>query len=340
MSAIDAFTMKQATYEQMHTGAWARWVDGFTSSLRGEQPGTLGMSGFNEQADAFSRDCVSTLNLAETFYVAPAMNALVTAAAESWEHDETVEPEDFPTDHGWLYIPAGGIASIDVRGNTYQTSGLTWARRGGTVRVVLWADKRYDPPHMKSQPGWDTLPQMTPWHIVDLTLRETLPTAIQMGRVLPPEVSQAIQWFDTGDGRYGMAFPQGWTAEEMEPRVGPDPILGWLVSALRIMQQPLASVKPAGLPAPVRKGWKQAPFRVRNTKITVIDFRRRVGEFESGSGREYSHRFLRRGHWRRQWIGSEKDGSRRQARIWIHATVVGPEDKPLVLREHVNALSR
>jgi len=338
MTAIDAFTMKQATFEGLHTGAWARWVDSFTASLRGEVPGTLGASGFVEQADEFSRDLVTTLSLAETFYVSPAMNALVTAAAEGWEGDETVEAEDFPTDHGWLFIP-GGIANIDVRGRMYTTSALTWARRGGEVRVTFWADKRNDPPSEHSNPGWQALPQMTPWHLTTVHLGRPLPTALRFGRTLPPEVSEKIQWIEH-EGGYAMTFPQGWTAEEMTPTMGPDPTIAWLVSTLRIMQQPLARVEREGLPAGVRKNLSKMPKRVKNTRVTVIDFRRRVGEREHGEGREFSHRFLRRGHWRRQWMGSEKDGTRRQARIWIHPTVVGPEDKPLILRDHVNALTR
>jgi len=338
MGAVDAFTMKQATYEGMHTGAWARWADGFTASLRGEAPGTLGASGFTQQADAFSRDLVTTLSLAETFYVSPDMNTLVTAAAEGWEADETVEAEDFLVDHGWVYIP-GGIANIDVRGRLYTTSALTWARRGAEVRVTFWADKHNDSPQEREHPAWQVLPQMTPWHLTTVHLGQPLPSALRFGRTLPPEVSDQIVWMETEHG-YAMSFPQGWSAEEMQPRTGPDPTVAWLVSTLRIMQQPLASVKGAGLPAGVRKGWKANPVRVKNTKITVIDFRRRVGEFESGTGREFTHRFLRRGHWRKQWMGSEKDGTRRQARIWINPTVVGPADKPLVLREHVNALTR
>ena len=339
MGAVDAFLMKAATYQNMSTSAWASYAAGFTRSLRGEDgTGALASRTFEQSADEFSKACASVLSLAETFYVAPQMNALVSAAAEDWQDDETVEADDFPTDHGWLFIP-GGIASIDVRGSLYRTSALTWARRGAVVDVVLWADKTHDPPHLREKAHWERMPQMTPWHVCHLTLGQTLPVAMRLGKVLPPEVSQQVQWIDTPQG-FAMSFPQGWTAEEMQPRFGPDPVLAWLVTTLRIMQQPLADVERVGLPVGVRKALTRHPRRVKNTHVTIIDFRRRLSDFEPGSGREYSHRFLRRGHWRRQWIGSERDGSRRQARVWIHATVVGPADKPLMLREHVNALTR
>ena len=39
--------------------------------------------------------------------------------------------------------------------------------------------------------------------------------------------------------------------------------------------------------------------------MTVIDFRRREGDSEAHGEQEYSHRFLRRGHWQRQPYGRE-----------------------------------
>lgn len=338
MPALDAFTMKADTFHAMTSQAWLRFVDGFTASLRGEMPGTLGASGFVEQADEFSRDCAQTLSLAETFYVSPNMNALVSAAAESWPADEVVTEDDFPTDVGWLYIP-GGITSIDVRGSLYTTSAMTWRRRGNEVRVVLWANKHDDPPHMRNHESWPSMPTMTPWHITSLTIGGTLPIAIRMGKVLPPEVSQQMHWVNGPNGQTMLSFPQGWTAEEMQPHEGPDPSMAWLVTVLRIMQQPLASVERQGLPAGVRKALMKHPKRMKNTAVTVIDFRRREVDHEEGTGREYSHRFLRRGHWRRQPYKRD-DGTWDRRRIWIHPTIVGDPDKPLILREHVNALTR
>lgn len=338
MTAVDAFHMKSAAFAALRTSEWADWAAGFTASMRGEASGTRRIDGFTKSANEFSQSLATVLSLAETFYVSPTMNALVSAAAEGWEHDEVVTEDDFPTDTGWLYIP-GGITDIDIRGSLYTTSALTWQRRGHVVEVVLWADKRHDPPALREHPSWVTIPQMTPWHITRLTIDEALPTALRMGKLLPPEVSQKVEWITGPDGQQALAFPQGWTAEEMQPRLGPDPTLAWLVSVLRIMQQPLASVERKGLPAALRKRLMRHPHRVKNTAITVIDFRRRTTDFEPGSGREYSHRFLRRGHWRRQPYKRE-DGTWDRRRIWIHPTVVGDPDKPLILRNHVNALTR
>ena len=339
MTAIDAFTMKQTAFAAMHTPWWVnQFAPNMTASMRGEVPETLGYKGFTWTAEEFTSRLSRSLMLAETFYVAPQMNALVTAAADGWVEDEVVVEEDFPVDFGWLWIP-GGISTIDVRGLAYVTSALSWSRRGDVVEVVLWADKRHDRPDVRENPGWADLPQLTPWHMARMPLDRPLPTALQMGTVVPPEVAEQMHWVKGPDGHQALVFPQGWTAEQLQPKVAPDRILAWLVSALRIMQQPLASIERKGLPANVRKALKRAPHRVRQTHITVIDFRRRLSDFEPGSAREYSHRFLRRGHWRRQPYKRD-DGTWDRRRIWIHPTIVGDPDKPLILREHVNALTR
>jgi hypothetical protein len=93
------------------------------------------------------------------------------------------------------------------------------------------------------------------------------------------------------------------------------------------------------MPANMRKSLMRHPIRLKQKAVTVIDFRRRKGDFEHVGEREYSHRFLRRGHWRRQNYKRE-DGEWERRRIWIHSTIVGDPSKPLILRDHVNALTR
>lgn len=338
MPALDAFHTKQGVFESLHTAWWPRFAENFTASMRGEVKGQMGIHpGFAATGDTFTSGLRQSLSLAENFYVAPTMNALVTAAADAWEADETVEEEDFPTDAGWLWIP-GGISTIDVRGLPQVTSALSWRRRADVVEVVLWQDKANDRPDVRTLAGWDEMPRLTPWHVSPILLGQRLPMALQMGTVIPPEVASQIRWIEN-DNDLAMAFPMGWDASQMELEVRPDRILAWLVSALRIMQQPLATVETKGLPAQVRKAMMRHPKRVKNTRVTVVDFRRRVADFEPGSGREYSHRFLRRGHWRRQPYKRD-DGSWDRRRIWIHPTIVGDPDKPLILRDHVNALTR
>lgn len=340
MPAIDAFTAKQSVWEGLHDTRWGMFAESFLESYNVSQRDTGGTPIYAEPSE-MTRALATTLQLSETFYVSPEMHAVVTAAAEEFPEDETVQPEDFPTDHGFLMIPGAGIVCLDVRGAVLHTNALSWSRRGDRVWVTMWADKRWDEVLRQRNPeAWEkSMLQWSPWHLHTITLGQPLPKTLQMGKAIPPEISSLIQYKQTEQG-FVMWSPEGWDQEEMKPSVKTDSVLAWLVAALRIMQQPLADVREQGVPAQVRKNLMRKPIRLKQKRVTVIEFRRTESACrEVGSGREFSHRFLRRGHWRRQPYKRE-DGSWDRRRIWIHPTVVGPADKPFIMRDHVNALMR
>ena len=77
--------------------------------------------------------------------------------------------------------------------------------------------------------------------------------------------------------------------------------------------------------------------RFAGKPVTVITLRKT--RHDHGTNHvEWDHRWLRRGHWRQQWYGSGED--RHQRAIYINPTICGPEDKPLLIRPHVNVLAR
>lgn len=342
MPALDALHAKQIAYHDATSNPnWHRFMDTLTASMRGENRDTLRLTAdYNETGPEVTRRLVRTLNAAHMFYVSPNMNRLVTAAAESWADDEPVFAEDFPTAHGWLFIP-GGLATIDIRGKVLWTNALSWEVVGGGVDITMWAHKNNDPPEMRDLPGWADFPTYTPWHFVHVDFGDPLPRGISFGRVLPPEQSEQIRWVRREDGSYTLFSPVGYSPDELKDILvaKADTASAWVISALRIMQDPLIDVRPQGVPANVRKNLMRYPRRVKQTHVSVIEFRRREGPYEHTGTREFSHRFLRRGHWRRQPFKRD-DGEWDRRRIWIHATIVGDPDKPLILREHVNALMR
>ena len=65
---------------------------------------------------------------------------------------------------------------------------------------------------------------------------------LQIGTLLP-EVSEQVVG-PAGNGLMGY-IPEGW-AEDLAPSEKPDHVIAWVISALRIMQQPLASVETQG----------------------------------------------------------------------------------------------
>src|SRR5262245_53281080 len=149
MGAIDAFHVRQHIYADLHTRLFHDYAAAYTRSLRGEVAETIGVDDwganlrpempFIESGDAYVAREVSVMKLAESFYVAPMMSRLVTAAAQDWEADEEVWEEDWPTPAGFMYVP-GGVSTLDVRGMVNVTVAFMWQVRGGWTTVTWWTD--------------------------------------------------------------------------------------------------------------------------------------------------------------------------------------------------------
>lgn len=103
-----------------------------------------------------------------------------------------------------------------------------------------------------------------------------------------------------------------------------------LRSALLLMQQPLALVEDAQYDRAARRRMQklgQDPPRVR-----VISLRRSAtGSSDGESDREYHHRWIVKGHWRKQWYPSREV----HRPVWIAPHVKGPDDKPFIGGEKV-----
>ncbi len=78
---------------------------------------------------------------------------------------------------------------------------------------------------------------------------------------------------------------------------------------------------------------KRGRKRTHVDQITYVDIHRtaRSGNTDSESSRNYSHRWVVRGHWRRQWYPSQE----RHIPIWITDHIAGPDDKPVLRRDKV-----
>lgn len=369
MPALDTLTLKSLFLNEMHDPVWHGYMDRYTRSLMGEKSPVTGkrlvarpgISAVETDAgivdttmDAglpsefwkdgttgadISRRLAHVTQMSHAYYVAPTMQVLVTAASHDWPEDERVREDDFPQSQGWLYIPGGGITVLDIRGRIMATNVILWDCYGGGVDVHYLADK-YSPAdeHIrKSRPDvWAEMARLSPWHHARVNFGDRVPISLQMGKAVPPEVASQIRISEV-ENQFIMSLPIGWSPEEMQPHVTTDATIAWLLSCLRIMQQPLASVEKQGVPRNFRKGLERQKVKMKNTIVSVIEYRRRSGEYQSDSGRTLSHRYFRRGHWRRQNYKDEH-GDWQQKSIRIQPTIVGDPSLPLMLREHVNAL--
>jgi hypothetical protein len=379
MPALDTLTLKAQFLHEMHDPAWYGFINEYARTMTGTagatprariqnkvvnvmDPDTHEKRSFPAAYDLdvdtplpsvfwpegtegrdISRRLAHVTQMSHAYYVSPTMQVLITAASHDWPEDEPVREDDFPQPQGWLYIPGGGITTLDIRGRVMSTSVILWDCYGGGVDIHLLSDKS-SPTDLyyreKAPEMWEAMSQLSPWHHVRMTFGRPVPRGLQMGRAVPPEIADQIRIWDQDDATI-MTFPDGWSPSEMRPEVRPFAVLSWLLSCLRVMQQPLASVEKQGVPQNFRKGLSRYRVRMRNTHVSVIEYRRRAGEYEHGdSGRTLSHRHFRRGHWRRQPFKNPETGEPDVKVIRIQPTIVGDPSLPLMLREHVNAFVR
>jgi hypothetical protein len=102
-----------------------------------------------------------------------------------------------------------------------------------------------------------------------------------------------------------------------------------LQTTLRLMQQ---KIRPHGYGRPDRAARREGTRLgfPPDTEVVIVRLRTEEQEREptEGGTANYSHRFIRSGHWRNQWYPSIRD----HRRIWINPTVVGDPSLPLLVR--------
>jgi hypothetical protein len=155
-------------------------------------------------AEEFRRGLVRGVAMAHNFYVTPEMSVLVSAAADSWEPDEPVRADDFPTQQGWLWIP-GGIVTIDVRGSAVPTSAILWDVHGGMVHLSFFADRQH-PLDTLGDVAPRELPRLTPWTASQMDLGHPVLRNLSLSTVVPPEVADRIE-ITRLDGKVRLTVP-------------------------------------------------------------------------------------------------------------------------------------
>ena len=290
-------------------------------------------------ADEIVDDMVNTLRRHPTYWISRDMQALAVAAAMELPDDYAVEAHEMPSHRGLLVL-SSPLASWDIRGRLMRTHAITWHRTGGD-RVVFgcWTSK-YDEGDelnremMAAAPpdAWAAFPAYTINVVSAVRLGQPIPHTIGLAGALIP--SDADIYTEDGIDLSQAVLRDG--AEEGVITAGPDPRVRFMTVVWRLMQQSLARVNQEEAPRPLARQSKRLDLV---PLVTVIQLRqiKRVRPGESADV-EWSHRWLRRGHWRRQWY--KVDGVPVQKAIYIHPTVCGPDDKPLVIKDHVTALVR
>lgn len=259
------------------------------------------------------------LAAAEVYYVAPNMVELATAVAASMPA-ESLLIHDLPSLQGFMMLgtpvsskTAGWDPDLQLKlpdvGNIH---GVLWSARGGRVRVWLLSLKS-DPADGQMQLArekfdeatWRSFPTLPLLHCFWLHLNSPLPHLVNRE-----------------------------TGEILEETSLPAAIL---LAIWRLCQQSLADRHLEPMPRGMRKQIQR--MNVPDKPVTVVTLRRRADQPQGDSTVEWSHRWIVRGHWRNQRV-KDDDGNWVTRVIYINPHIKGPEDKPLLNRQHVYGLYR
>jgi hypothetical protein len=128
---------------------------------------------------------------------------------------------------------------------------------------------------------------------------------------------------------FGSPLDAGHMVDEEGHYTGADQWWKLVQTTLRLMQQRIAIRVDTRLPRAARRRAERQGRGIE--EVLVIRLRRESGDRRepSGESANYSHRFLRDGHWRNHYFPSLK----RHRRIRIQPTIVGDPSLPLVIKK-------
>lgn len=267
---------------------------------------------------------------AEMFFVSEEMSAVAVHASASMP-DQVPRRDEFPAENGFV-VWSGPLVEAEVTGEL--AADHENAQLLATCRVLSWklvGVHNEDGEHVDAAfltfwveyPG-RSYPPLIPYHsaILDLTL--------------------PIRGSAREDNRGGHEAAGEWIASFDMAVYTTMVLMGQTVSVVRTEQPDRAE----------RRRTARADLEVR--PVTVVRLRRAEAEQGADAAGDadgeaeadhvddaqgapaWTHRWVVRGHWRRQWYPSISD----HREVWIHSYVKGPEEKPLVTSEIVNALTR
>lgn len=248
---------------------------------------------------------VSCLLLADLFFVAEEMFDLARVAAQSLP-PFTLMPEDVPTEFGLAYLAPG---TYTPPGELNSVAAVEWrVVPGSGVTFAFFCDTELMLNHMADS-GTCT--------------REQAAHHRNLFGLLSPMHAEAMVRF----GRDPLPDDRASSEDEEFMRV--------VRSMWLLMQQPLAAVTEVDVDRAAKRRLQRAGREP--SSVRVISLRRSQNDGgAAGIGRDYSHQWVVRGHWRQQWH------PKRQVHrpVWIAPHIKGPEGAPLIGGEKVYAWKR
>ncbi|MEV0005653.1 hypothetical protein AB0H28_25680 [Micromonospora sp. NPDC050980] len=330
-----AVEMKTRMHEYCASTAGGEYTRAFVETLLASRPEDHGDEAHPHQklTDVINRASSAVWAQGEAYVLAPAMTAVVAAAAESLDlTGDLLTADAAPTDGGVLFLPEA-IYHRDLAGQVSAIAAITWATiaspNGRSWLICGWAH-RDDPedPHATRIQGYarqdpTLLSRLGPYVLTNLDM---LPIAAPVPAVAHPDIDEPDRdWETAPDGRYVIADATARTR-----------VCAAIAYAFwRIQAQPISVAAPAPLDRPARRRAARARI-VHDTRVVMLRRTSALTEPTGGPPKwHYRVRFVVRGHWRRL---IDKHGQAQ--RIWVRVHLKGPDDAPLLHGDKVAVLAR
>ena len=330
-----AVEMKTRMHEYCTSTASGEYTRAFVDTLLAGRPEDHADDAQAHQklTDVINRASSAVWAQGEAYVLAPAMTAVVAAAAQALDlTGDLLTADAAPTSGGVLFLPEP-IYHRSLTGQVSAIAAITWATTaspsGGSWLICGWAhrDDPEDPHaariHRYAHQDPTLLSRLGPYVMTNL---DVLPIAAPVPAVEHPDIDEPDRdWETAPDGRYVIA--------DATARTHVCAAIAY--TFWRIQAQPISVAAPAPLDRPARRRAARARI-VHDTRVVMLRRTSAVTEPATGPTKwHYRVRFIVRGHWRRL---IDKHGQ--AYRIWIHAYIKGPDDAPLLHGDKVAVLAR
>jgi hypothetical protein len=296
----------------------------------------------NKAAAGITKALEDTITRHPVFWINRDMQTLAMAAAEKLRPEDTVFHASNTPCHRGLLVFAEPLTGMDIRGRTTRTHAVTWTRTGSTQMILaywvhkhdMFDDANYRTKHdMDRAEFFDIMPDYQVWHTVVLEEGVQIPKGITLetGTILPVDIPLVM------DGKGGIVPPDDYDLDGVEFSHGQDLVARIMFSIWYLMGQTIADVQEEKAPRPLARASKRLDLI---PLVSVIVLRYAKKQYLGTGSVEWSHRWLRRGFWRNQAYKDRPGGEWLHRPVYIHETVCGPADKPLVIKDKVTALVR
>lgn len=342
----DAYDTQMALWRWYRTPDAMRWVrDNYRASTEGHEKDVVEMIGRMWDAE------MGRLIDCDPVYVSDDMCELVDYARATFDPEPLLE-SDLLTPHGFMYY-AHPIVMPDRYGNPLAIQAASWTRSDySSPSPEAWAEARLrlglddEEAVRKLGPRVRTSEMQA---LIDEGLIEPLGIAVTLyanrdhyldemvpGREVPDWIRDCTRAVPVVPFHVTpWHFNETFDGNQIDPKGKETAADEWwrlVQTTFRLMQQRVAHKGIERLHRSHRREARRLGLEYE-PEVVVVRLRREAGERPEPSGERanYSHRFIRRGHWRNQPYGP-KGNPTLYRQIFIDPTVVGDPELPLILK--------